>query len=52
MRQSSHNIIDLLEETINYLNSLEEFMKFKQDALKLQQMNQKMDKNFIQIQTT
>ena len=53
MGQSSHNMIDSLGETMNYLNSLEEeFMKLKQDALKLQQMNQQMHNNILQIEST
>jgi len=38
---------------MNYLNNLEEeFMKLKQDALKLQQMNQQMHNNIVQIEST
>ena len=36
MGSSSRNMIDSLADTMNYLNSLEEeFMKLKQDAIKL-----------------
>ena len=50
MGQNSHNMIDSLGETMNYLNNLEEeFIKMKQDALKLQQMNQQMHHNISQI---
>jgi hypothetical protein len=38
---------------MNYLNNLEEeFMKLKQDAVKLQQMNQQMQNNILQIEST
>lgn len=53
MGQSSHNMIDSLGETMNYLNSLEEeFMKLKQDAMKLQTMNQEMHTNITRIEST
>lgn len=43
-------MVDSLGDTMNYLNTLEgEFMKMKQDALKLQQMNQQMHSNIVQI---
>lgn len=41
MGQSSHLMIESLGDTMNYLNSLEEeFRKLKEDANKLQTMNQ------------
>ncbi len=53
MGASSQTMIDSLGDTMNYLNSLEEeFMKLRQDAQKLQSMNQDMHQNITRIETT
>lgn len=53
MGNSSHSMIESLGDTMNYLNSLEEeFMKLKQDAGKLQTMNQELYSNITKIETT
>lgn len=53
MGNSSRNMIDSLADTMNYLNSLEEeFMKLKQDANKLENMNKEMYSNITRIEST
>ena len=53
MGQSSHLMIESLGDTMNYLNSLEEeFRKLKEDANKLQTMNQEMHNSLTRIETT
>lgn len=53
MGNSSRNMIDSLADTMNYLNSLEEeFVKLKQDANKLENMNKEMYNNITRIEST
>lgn len=53
MGQVSNSLIDSLGETMGYLNSLEqEFFKLKEDANKLQIMNQEMNGSLTRIETT
>jgi hypothetical protein len=50
MGQNSTQMVDSLGDTMNLLNNLEEeFIKLKQDALKLQQINSQMHNNIVQI---
>lgn len=50
MGQSSHSMIESLGDTMSYLNSLEEeFRKLKEDANKLQAMNQEMHGSLTRI---
>lgn len=53
MGQSSHTMIESLGDTMSYLNSLEEeFRKLKEDANKLQAMNQEMHGSLTRIEAT
>ncbi len=53
MGNSSRSMVDSLAETMNYLNSLEEeFLKLKQDANKLENMNKEMYSNLTRIETS
>ncbi len=50
MGQSSHSMIESLGDTMGYLNSLEEeFRRLKEDAAKLQAMNQEMHGSLTRI---
>lgn len=53
MGQVSNSMIESLGDTMGYLNSLEqEFARLKEDANKLQHMNQEMNGNLTRIETT
>lgn len=53
MGQVSNTMISSLGDTMSYLNSLEqEFLKLKEDAKRLQVMNQEMNSSLSRIEST
>lgn len=53
MGSTSHAALRSLDDTLNYLNSLEdEFNRLKQDCSKLQNMNRDMQGNLTKIENT